>query len=63
VAGATLIAPLQEVEVPALDAATIQSMTIADTQQQLLERLRRAGDQPVTLPSCAPVGLTSRPSS
>ncbi len=48
VAGATLIAPLQEADVQALDAATFQSMTLNDTQQQrLLERLRRAGDQPV----------------
>ena len=49
VAGETLIAPLQEVDVQALDAATIPSMTLADTQQRrMLERLRRAGDQPVT---------------
>jgi len=48
VAGETLIAPLQEVDVQALHAATIPSMTLADAQQQrMLERLRRAGDQPL----------------
>jgi hypothetical protein len=48
VAGGTLIAPLREVDVQALDAARTPSMTLADTQQQrMLERLRRAGDQPV----------------
>jgi hypothetical protein len=48
VAGATPMVPLQEVDVQALDAATFQSMTLDDAQQQrLLERLRRAGDQPV----------------
>ena len=48
VAGETLIAPVQEVGVQALGAATIPSMTPADTQQQrTLERLRQAGDQPV----------------
>ncbi len=46
--GGTLIAPLQEVDVQALDAPTIQSITLADTQQQrMLERLLGAGDQPV----------------
>ena len=39
-------------------------MTLADTQQQRLPgRLRHAGDQPVSLPSCAPAGLTSQPPS
>jgi len=48
VVGVTLVAPLQEVAVQAPDAATFQSMTLSDTQQQrLLERLRQAGDQPV----------------
>ncbi len=48
VAGGTLIAPLQEVDVQTPDAATIPSTTLADAQQQrMLERLRRAGDQPV----------------
>jgi len=48
VAGGTLIPALQEVDVQALDAATIPSMTLADAQQQrMLERLRRAGDRPV----------------
>ena len=48
VRSATVLAPLQEVDVEALDAATFQSMTLNDTQQQrLLERLCRAGDQPV----------------
>ena len=40
--------PARQVEVQALDAATIQSMTLADPQQRrMLERLRRAGDEPV----------------
>ncbi len=57
-AGATLIAPLQEVDVEAPDAATTQSMTLADTQQQrMLERLRRAGDQPVTFAELRASGI------
>ena len=40
--------PAHQVEVQALDAATIQSMTLADPQQRrMLERLRRAGGEPV----------------
>ena len=57
-AGATLIAPLQEVDVQAPDAAATQSMTLADTQQQrMLERLRRAGDQPVTFAELRASGI------
>jgi hypothetical protein len=48
VAGATLIAPLQEVDVQTRGAARFQLMTLADTQQErMLERLRQAGDRPV----------------
>lgn len=48
-AGETPIAPPSEADVQVRDAATIPSMTLADTQQQrMLERLRGAGDQPVT---------------
>ena len=48
VAGETLIAPLQEVDVQGPYAATIPSTRLADAQQQrMLMRLRRAGDRPV----------------
>jgi hypothetical protein len=58
VTGATLIAPVQEADVEAPDAATTQSMTLADTQQQrMLERLRRAGDQPVTFAELRASGI------
>jgi hypothetical protein len=46
------------VDVQVLDAATTQSMTLADTQRQrMLERLRRAGDQPVTFAELRASGI------